>query len=194
MPYNPALSGAARLSSLGGQYNNGLSYWSGNDPANYFPFVAADALRTTPDYSYAHILYARFGGDSGEPTPVQQWTPAQQSIYGKIWETEGGAPTPTIDQRTGTPTIAPSPSGTDSIGVTKPNSSPWPEWMQKIPIIGSIYKTPDLQPGGFLSFDYHFVGDLIVIVVGILLLAIAAYSIVIPSGSRGRIAEKLVNG
>ncbi len=178
MPYSPGVSAFQRNSFVGGLYNNGLSYYSGADPASYFPFVVADILnnQTPQGYTYHGILTDRLTTASdpfASDTPVSQWTPEQQSIYGKIFEAPTGPPTPTINGPGGPATAPKTEESPDPMTGLTPTES------------GKIATTIAGIPGG-----WNLTSNLVIIVIAILLLAIAAYSIVGPgSGTRERIAR-----
>lgn len=177
MPYSPGVSAFQRNTFITGTYNNGLSMYSGSDPASYFPFVVKDILdnQVPLSYAYSDTLTQRLthGSDAYvSDSPVSQWTPAQQSIYGKIFEAPSGPPSATPinpggNQESTDPETGLTPSESAAMGNQ---------------VVGVASKVAGI--------GWNLSSNLIIIVIAILLLAIAAYSIVIPSSARGKIAER----
>lgn len=181
MPYSPQVSAFQRLTFMGGFYNNGLSYYSGADPASYFPIIAEDILaRQVPqDYAYrptlVHLLSNEANANRSD-TPISQWTPEQQSLYGKIWEGPSGPPTGQPEkQSTGLPPTTEGKAAEDIL-------SNIPSSVQR-----GITGAPDFGVGVLKGMAWGGT-NIIIIVVAIILLALAAYSIILPPSARGQIA------
>ncbi len=208
MPYNPGNTSRMRLSMLGAHYNGGLSYYSGSDPASFFPFVATDIMRNQhADFIYSDTTKERLANASprGIDPNVSQWTDQVQGSFGRLWGAPGGAPVGNATNPFAYGDDAPRVfNGIPGMpGDPAMESGEYPEIYEKAKNpIGEIFgpKSNDAINEGIKSAPnsplYPVVGavgqfssNIIVIVVGILLLAVAAYSIVVPRDARSAIIK-----
>lgn len=168
---------------------SGNVYYSGAGPANQMLALGNDAAyqSSATDHPYARTIGQRLTQATveyvGKDRDYLQWSaPGALRDYGA---TQAVTPSYSGAQATGQTSGAPSPNvvqrGLDKLGNLAPFSG-----------LGMLFKaiggsSDPTNPSSVLSQ----VGiNVVILLVGIILLSIAAYSIVIPSSARGAIAVK----